>query len=88
MNRKAQNYAQPVDDSQKSHTCLYNTLIHLFNNATSNETIDNLLLAVPFLSWLIHRLSTRRPGLDPGSNLVEYVVDKVVCGSGISSQSA
>jgi hypothetical protein len=29
MNRKAQNYAQPVDDSQKYHTCFYNIFIHL-----------------------------------------------------------
>jgi hypothetical protein len=34
-------------------------------------------LAVPWLRWLVTGLSPRRPGLDPGSVHVGFVVDKL-----------
>jgi hypothetical protein len=37
-------------------------------------------LAVPWLRWLVAGLPPRRPGFDPGSVHVEFVVDKVALG--------
>jgi hypothetical protein len=45
------------------HTCLHSTNI--------------ITLAVPWLRRLLAGLSPRRPGFDPGSVHVEFVVDKV-----------
>jgi hypothetical protein len=37
-------------------------------------------LAVPWLRWLVTGLSPQRPGFNPGSVHVEFVVDKVALG--------
>ena len=42
--------------------------------------VSRCVLAVPRLRRLVASLSSRRPGFDPGSVHVEFVVDKVAVG--------
>jgi hypothetical protein len=46
----------------------------------STEKISSVVMAVPWLRRLVVGLSPRRPGFDPGSVHVGFVVDKVALG--------
>jgi hypothetical protein len=74
----------------------YTYIVYLFNLLPSVRSIwrlhkrtaiswkirDNLMtcMAVPWLRWLVAGLSPRRPGFDPESVHVGFVVDKVALG--------
>ena len=75
-------FSRPVGATRHSraHRVARATLTHIATDSRSTDTTYCRQVAVPWLRRLVAGLPPRRPGFDPGSVHVEFVVDIVALG--------